>query len=289
MARHAIDGHTRTVGIFGDPIAHTRSPAMHNAAFQALGLPYVYLPFHVRPADLVKAVHGVRALGLLGLNVTVPHKERIVRCLDSLSPESELCGAVNTVVNQDGQLFGDNTDGRGFLNSLQEAKLSPRGIEVVLIGAGGSARAVLVSLIRARCAAIRIVNRTQANARKLVRTYRRTGDTRLEALPLDSLRDPAVVSGVRLVINASSVGLHDDEFLPLAYTATQAGCLFYDLLYRPDRTPFLRHARAAGRPVMDGRRMLLHQGALAFSLWTGRPAPLEVMDRALRRALRQTA
>ena len=289
MARHTIDGHTRTVGIFGDPITHTRSPAMHNAAFQALGLPYVYLPFHVRPADLLKAVHGVRALGLLGLNVTVPHKERIVRYLDSLSPEAELCGAVNTVVNQDGQLFGDNTDGRGFLNSLQEAKLSPRSIEVVLIGAGGSARAVLVSLIRARCAAIRIVNRTQANARKLVRTYRRTGETRLEALPLDSLRDPAVVSGVRLVINASSVGLHDDEFLPLAYTATQAGCLFYDLLYRPDRTPFLRHARAAGRPVMDGRRMLLHQGALAFSLWTGRPAPLEVMDRALRRALRQTA
>ena len=242
----------------------------------------------VRPIWL-RAVHGVRALGLLGLNVTVPHKERIVRYLDSLSPEAELCGAVNTVVNQDGQLFGDNTDGRGFLNSLQEAKLSPRGIEVVLIGAGGSARAVLVSLIRARCAAIRIVNRTQANARKLVRTYRRTGEARLEALPLDSLRDPAVVSGVRLVINASSVGLHDDEFLPLAYTATQAGCLFYDLLYRPDRTPFLRHARAAGRPVMDGRRMLLHQGALAFSLWTGRPAPLEVMDRALRRALRQTA
>lgn len=289
MARHTIDGHTLTVGIFGDPIAHTRSPAMHNAAFQALRLPYVYLPFHVRPADLVKAVHGVRALGLLGLNVTVPHKERIVRCLDSLSPEAELCGAVNTVVNRDGQLFGDNTDGRGFLNSLQEAKLSPRGIEVVLIGAGGSARAVLVSLIRARCAAIRIVNRTQANARKLVRTYRRTGETRLEALPLDSLCDPAVLSSVRLVINASSVGLHDDEFLPLAYTATQAGCLFYDLLYRPDRTPFLRHARAAGRPVMDGRRMLLHQGALAFSLWTGHPAPLEVMDRALRRALQQTA
>ena len=289
MARHTIDGHTRTIGIFGDPIAHTRSPAMHNAAFQALGLPYVYLPFHVRPADLVRAVRGMRALGLLGLNVTVPHKERIVRCLDSLSPEAELCGAVNTVVNQDGHLFGDNTDGRGFLNSLQEAKLSPRGIEVVLIGAGGSARAVLVSLIRARCAAIRIVNRTQANARKLVRTYRRTGETRLEALPLDSLRDPAVLSGAKLVINASAVGLHDDEFLPLAYTATQAGCLFYDLLYRPDRTPFLRHARAAGRPVMDGRRMLLHQGALAFSLWTGRPAPLEVMDRALRRALRQTA
>lgn len=289
MARQTIDGQTRVVGIFGDPIAHTRSPAMHNAAFRALGLPYVYVPFHVRPAELAKAVHGIRAFSLAGINVTVPHKERIVHHLDTLSPEAELCGAVNSIVNQDGHLFGDNTDGRGFLNSLQEGNLSPRGAEVVLIGAGGSARAVLVSLIRACCAAIRIVNRTQANARKLVHAYQRVGKTRLEALPLDVLRDPTLFSGVRLVINTTSVGLYGDDFLPLAYASTQAGCLFYDLLYRPDQTAFLKHARAARRPVMDGRRMLLHQGALAFSLWTGQPAPLGVMDRALRRSLQQPA
>ncbi len=289
MVHQTIDGQTRIVGIFGDPIAHTRSPAMHNAAFRALELPYVYVPFHVRSAELARAVHGIRALGLVGINVTVPHKERIVRHLDALSPEAELCGAVNSVVNNDGRLFGDNTDGRGFLNSLQEGDLSPREAEVVLIGAGGSARAVLSALIRAQCAAVRIVNRTQASASKLVRTYRQAGKTQLEALPLDALRDPALFSGVRLVINTTSAGLQSDDFPPLAYTATQAGCLFYDLLYRPDQTPFLRHAQAARRPVMDGRRMLLHQGALAFSLWTGHPAPLEIMDQALQRSLRQPA
>ncbi len=289
MARQTIDGQTRIIGIFGDPIAHTRSPAMHNAAFRALALPYVYIPFHVRPGELAKATRGIRALNLHGINVTVPHKERIIRSLDTLSPEAELCGAVNTVVHQDGQMFGDNTDGRGFVNSLQESGLAPSGAEVVLIGAGGSARAVLVSLIRAQCAAVKIVNRTKAKARKLIRASQPAGKTRLEALPLDTLRDPALFAGVELVINATSVGLHGDEFPPLAYAATPASCLFYDLLYRPEHTPFLRRARAVGRPALDGRRMLLHQGALAFSLWTGQPAPLEVMGRALQRSLRQLA
>lgn len=289
MAHQTIDGQTRIIGIFGDPIAHTRSPAMHNAAFRSLTLPYVYVPFHVRPGELAKATRGIRALNLRGINVTVPHKERIIRSLDTLSPEAELCGAVNTVVNRDGRLFGDNTDGRGFVNSLQENGLAPRGAEVVLIGAGGSARAVLVSLIRARCAAVRIVNRTEAKAGKLVRACQPAGKTRLDALPLNTLRDPALFAGVGLVINATSAGLHGDAFPPLAYAATPAGCLFYDLLYRPERTPFLKHARAAGRPAMDGQQMLLHQGALAFALWTGQPAPLEVMGRALRRSLRQPA
>ena len=261
---------------------------MQNAAFQALGLAYIYTPFLVEPADLAKAVHGIRALNLVGINVTVPHKERIVRYLDTLSPEAELCGAVNTVVNQNGRLFGDNTDGRGFVESLRERKLSPRRAEVVLIGAGGSARAVLVSLMQSGCTRIRIVNRTQSHARALARTYRSVGKTQLEVFPLDALKDPHLFSNVSLVINSTSVGLHRDEFPPLAYTATQPSCLFYDLLYRPDQTPFLRQATAARRPSVDGRRMLLHQGALAFSLWTGQPAPLSVMDRALQRSLRQT-
>lgn len=262
---------------------------MQNAALQALDLPYIYTPFLVQPADLAKAVHGIRALNLVGINVTVPHKERIVRYLDTLSPEAELCGAVNTVVNQNGKLFGDNTDGRGFVASLREQKLSPHRAEVVLIGAGGSARAVLVSLIRAGCARVRIVNRTQAHARTLARTYQGVGTTQLEVFPLDALCDPHLFSSVSLVINSTSVGLHSNDYLPLAYTATQPSCLFYDLLYRPDQTPFLKQAQTVQRPVIDGRRMLLHQGALAFSLWTGQPAPLSVMQRALQRSLRQTS
>src|SRR5436190_16897971 len=140
-----ISRQTRIVGIFGDPIAHTRSPAMQNAAFRVCKLPYVYVPLLVHPPDLAKAVQAIRAYNLAGVNVTVPHKERIVRHLDALSEEAELCGAVNTVVNREGSLFGDNTDGRGFLASLQERGLSPRRREVVLIGAGGATRSVLVS------------------------------------------------------------------------------------------------------------------------------------------------
>lgn len=283
-----ITGQTRIVGIFGDPIAHTRSPAMQNAAFRASRLPYNYVPFLVRPPDLAKAVHAIRAYNLVGVNVTVPHKERIVRYLDVLSAEAELCGAVNTVVNHDGKLFGDNTDGRGFLVSLQERRFSPHGRDIIVIGAGGSTRALLVSLIRSGSAHIIIANRTLAKAQALVRTYRTLCKTQLEAVPLDMLQDPTLLKKAALIINCTSVGLHGEAFPSVAFNATPRTCLFYDLLYRPDLTSFLRQARAARRPILDGRRMLLHQGALAFSLWTNRPAPLEAMTKALNRALRST-
>jgi shikimate dehydrogenase len=283
-----INGQTRIVGIFGDPIVHTRSPAMQNAAFRARHLPYIYVPLLVHPPDLRKAVQAIRAYNLVGVNVTVPHKERIVRYLDALSAEANLCGAVNTVVNREGMLFGDNTDGRGFLVSLQERGFSPHRREVVIVGAGGSTRAVLVSLIRAGSERITIANRTLAKAQSLVRAYRALGKTQLEAVSLDTLQDPLLLKNATLVINCTSVGLRGEPFLPLTFSATPRSCLFYDLLYRPELTSFLQQARTARRPGVDGRRMLLHQGALAFSLWTRQPAPLEVMARALHRALRAT-
>jgi shikimate dehydrogenase len=275
------------VGIFGDPISHTRSPAMHNAAFRARGLPYVYVPFLVRSPDLAKAVQSIRTLHLVGVNVTVPHKERVAKYLDVLSAEAELCGAVNTIVNRDGTLFGDNTDGRGFLVSLQERNFSPRRREIVLIGAGGATRAVLVSLIRTGSARITIINRTLAKAQALARQYRSLCKTHLEPLPFDALRDPALFKETTLVVNCTSIGLHEEEFPSLPHHATPRNCLFYDLLYRPGLTSFLQQARRAHRTTLDGRRMLLHQGALAFSLWTQTPAPTEVMARALTRALQQ--
>jgi shikimate dehydrogenase len=234
-------------------------------------------------------VKSIRALNLVGVNVTVPHKERIVRHIDTLSTEAELCGAVNTIVNRNGELFGDNTDGRGFLASLQERGFSPRRNEVILIGAGGSARAVLVSLLRAGCKRVTIVNRTWTNAQSLVRIYRSVGKTHLEALSLEALHEPELLKNAALVINSTSVGLHGESFFPLAYEATPRMCVFYDLLYRPDLTSFLKPAKKAHRPVYDGRGMLLHQGALAFSLWTNTPAPLVTMARALSQALRRAA
>ena len=276
------------IGIFGDPVAHSRSPAMHNAAFRALDLPYVYVPFPVRPANLRDAARAIRSLDLAGVNVTVPHKEHIVRYVDELSPAAHSCKAVNTVVHRNGRLVGDNTDGLGFLRSLTERRRSVRGREVVLIGAGGAARAVLVALIQAGCARVTVVNRTPANAARLIRASRAAGSTTLAAAPLAALQDPKLLARAALVVNSLPLGLHGGDFPALAYRAAPRTCLFYDLVYGAEPTRFLRNAAQAGRPTLDGRRMLLHQGAAAFALWTGRPAPLRVMSGALSRALRET-
>ena len=285
MTTLSVNGETRVIGIFGQPIAHTRSPALHNAAFRALGLPYVYLPFSVPPAALGKATAGIRALNLVGVNVTVPHKEKILRYLDELSPAASLYRAVNTVINRHGSLYGENTDGQGFLRSLAERKRSVQDRDIVLIGAGGAARAVLVALIQAGSAQITIANRTQAHAKKLIRAYQSLGPTRLVSASLEALQDPARMKRAALVVNGISLGLHNDTFPALDYGATPRGCLFYDLVYGPQPTVFLQRAHHAQRPTLDGRRMLLHQGALAFELWTGHPAPLRVMSSALARSL----
>ena len=285
MATLSVNGETQVIGIFGNPIAHTCSPAMHNAAFRALDLPYIYIPFCVPSAALGKATSGIRSLNLVGINVTVPHKEKIVRYLDELSPAASLYRAVNTVINRHGTLYGENTDGQGFLRSLSERKRSVRDREVVLIGAGGAARAVLVALIQADSAQITIVNRTQANAKKLIRAYQSLGTTQLESAPLEALQDPILMKRAALVVNSIPLGLHNDAFPALDYGATPRRCLFYDLIYGPQPTVFLQRARHAQRPTLDGRRMLLHQGALAFELWTGHPAPLRVMSSALTQSL----
>ena len=285
MTTLSVNGETRVIGIFGQPIAHTRSPALHNAAFRALGLPYVYLPFSVPPAALGKATAGIRALNLVGVNVTVPHKEKILRYLDELSPAASLYRAVNTVINRHGSLYGENTDGQGFLRSLAERKRSVQDRDIVLIGAGGAARAVLVALIQAGSAQITIANRTQAHAKKLIRAYQSLGPTQLVSASLEALQDPARMKRAALVVNGIPLGLHNDTFPALDYGATPRGCLFYDLVYGPQPTVFLQRAHHAQRPTLDGRRMLLHQGALAFELWTGHPAPLRVMSSALARSL----
>ena len=285
MTTLSVNGETRVIGIFGQPIAHTRSPALHNAAFRALGLPYVYLPFSVPPAALGKATAGIRALNLVGVNVTVPHKEKILRYLDELSPAASLYRAVNTVINRHGSLYGENTDGQGFLRSLAERKRSVQDRDIVLIGAGGAARAVLVALIQAGSAQITIANRTQAHAKKLIRAYQSLGPTQLVSASLEELQDPARMKRAALVVNGIPLGLHNDTFPALDYGATPRGCLFYDLVYGPQPTVFLQRAHHAQRPTLDGRRMLLHQGALAFELWTGHPAPLRVMSSALARSL----
>lgn len=277
--RPRISGRTRVVGIIGDPVAHSRSPAMHNAAFATLGLDWVYVPLHVDAADVPAAVAAVRALGMAGVNVTVPHKEAVLPHLDALTPLARRVGAVNTVVNRNGRLLGDNTDVHGFAATLRQHGARLRGRHALVIGAGGAARAVLAALTESGVGRVTIANRTAARAADLARRLR---GPRRDVVPLAALQDPARLADVALVVNTTSLGLYDTTFPPLAVTATPTRCLFIDLLYGRD-TAFLRAARRAGRPTGDGSEMLLHQGARAFTLWTGRRAPLAAMRAALRR------
>jgi shikimate dehydrogenase len=289
-----VAGGTRVYAILGDPVAHSLSPAMQNAAFAAAGLDAIYVPFRVASAELATAVAGLRAAGVAGWNVTVPHKESMVSLVDELRPRARVCGAVNTVVRTRRGLVGDNTDGAGFVAALAEARRSPRGIAVLLIGAGGSARGVAHALVAAGAAHVVIANRTRARAAALAAAL---GTRKATAAGLELLRERTALAHFELIVNSTSTGLASlphgrapaDALRGLPFEATRPDALCCDLVYGSRPSAFLRRARRAGRPTMDGAGMLLHQGALAFELWTGRPAPLAVMRRALRRALLITA
>ena len=275
-----VEGTTRVVGIFGDPVDHSLSPRMHNAAFRALELDYAYVPFRPTTRTIGAAVEAIRALGLVGVNITVPFKGDVIPHLDRVSDAARAAGAVNTIVNRDGTLLGDNTDVPGFSAALAAAGFRVRGKRALVIGAGGAARGVVYALLAGGAAEVVVANRTRARAADLAKVFA-SDKARLRLESLDALVDTAFLATRELVVNSTSVGLHGGEFLDYAARATPARCVHFDVAYREGLTPFLKLARAARRPLVDGRHMLLHQGALAFRLFTGKKAPLEVMARAI--------
>jgi shikimate dehydrogenase len=281
----SMTGRTQVIGIIGDPVEHSLSPAMHNAAFRRLGLDAIYVPFHVRPPELEDAMAGVRALGVSGLNVTVPHKETIIPLLDGLSAEARRLGAVNTVVRRGPQLLGHNTDSRGFRAALEAARVEIAGRSCLVIGAGGAACAVAAALLGGRCRELTVVNRTLQRADRLAARLRPAGKrSRLRVAPWSVLTERGFLGNVDMLVNCTPAGLGGQRLDAIAYEATARACVFVDLVYGPTPTPFLARARRLGRRTLDGLGMLLHQGALAFTLWTGRAAPLAAMATALRRA-----
>lgn len=279
-----ISGTTKVCGLFGDPVEHSFSPAMQNAAFSSLGLDYVYVPFLVTPADLGQALAAVRALNLVGVNVTVPHKEKVLPFLDELAPEAEIAGAVNTIVRQGGRLSGHNTDGAGFLRALEaDAGFAPEGKNVLVLGAGGAARAVSAALARAGAREIRIAGRTAQKAAALAREINERTRGRARAIRWGEEDLLEALPDVQLVVQATPVGMHPrpEDCPPFPFQGLQSGHLVCDLIYHPPLTKFLARAKAAGARILNGLGMLLYQGVLAFELWTGVSAPVEVMRRAL--------
>jgi len=283
-----VDASTRMVVLLGHPVHHSYSPAMQNAAFRAAGLNLVYLAAAVPPERLAAAVAAVAALDMPGANVTVPHKERVTSFLDEVAPEARLLGAVNTIVHRDGRLVGHNTDGTGFRRALREAGYDPRGETAVVLGAGGAARAVALSLALEGAKEIVVFNRSADRAQQLAALVRERGGERAEALSWEALEKQSLearsaFARAGLVVQTTSLGMspRPEDGPPVPPEWMSANHLAYDLVYNPSETAFLRMARQAGARTAGGAGMLLHQGAAAFELWTGRDAPLDAMKRAL--------
>ncbi len=279
----AIRATTRVIAILGDPVEHSLSPAMHNAAFAALGLDFAYVALRVRPAALEEAIEGVRALGFAGLNVTVPHKEAVLSLLDDLSPAARTIGAVNTVVRRGDRLKGENTDGPGFLSAVAKLGFRARGKRAVLLGAGGSARAVAWALGRAGVSRLTILNRSPKRAAALAASVRRGCSASVLVSGFDSTGSAELLEEADIVVNCTSLGLDGRTAPPVEIAVTPRHCLFYDLVYRLGPTPLVSAARRRGRRAENGLGMLVEQAALAFRIWTGRAAPVATMRRALPR------
>ena len=301
---HSITGNTRIIGVIGEPVTHSRSPQMHNAALAETGLDYVYVPFHVTAEAISNALTGFLAINVVGINVTLPHKQSVIPYLATISREAELIGAVNTLTFTDGQIHGENTDAPGFLRSLEEAgAVVPVGEDAVVLGAGGSARAIVVALVLAGVRSIVIANRTVSKAvalaeeltEKIFGEKNKGNNTTVSEIDIETssvhqaeligmgLQDsrlPDVVNGSVLLVNTSSSSM--DPSIPLLINPDwlQQNATVCDIVYTPPMTSLLIAAEKKCR-LVGGIGMLVHQGAISFQRWTGVEPCVDTMRKAL--------
>ncbi len=277
--RDNISGKTKICALIGDPVEHTMSPAIHNAAFSEMGLDYVYVAFGVKAEELGKAIDGMRALNIRGLSVTMPHKVAVPRLLDRLDPLAEKIEAVNTIVNDDGILTGYNTDATGFLQALLERGVEPKGKNIAILGAGGASRAVSF-ILADRGANLVILNRLLELdwAIELARRISQTFSRDVEALELNRDNLIKALAKADILVNATSVGMSPDiNETPVPSDLLKPGLIVYDIIYNPIKTKLLKDAEAVGAETISGVDMLVWQGVLAFEKWTGHKPPVELM------------
>ena len=283
-----IDGNTRVVGIIGNPLGHTLSPTIHNAAFDYMGLNWCYIPVPVEEGRLPEAVEGIRALRLAGVNVTMPFKTEVIPLLDEVAMFARSVGAVNTILMDKGRLIGYNTDGGGFCTALtRDLDYEVKGRRVFILGAGGAARSVTVSLALAGVSSITIVDLSADRSRRLAEVIRRSApEVRVSWLSPDDSRD-MVVADSDVIINATPLTAFQGSVLGVPVAMLNRNQLVCDLNYSLNKPPLLLEAEAMGARVVDGKGMLLYQAAAAFEIWTGLEAPVEVMRTALLKALEE--
>lgn len=271
------------VGAFGDPIAENPTRVMFEAAFRKLNLQWMYLNINVKGGNLRDAVRGLRAMNFSGINLTIPHKVQVIKYLDDVSDDAALMGAVNTVRREGEMLVGENTDGKGFITALTvDAAVDPKGKQVVLLGAGGAARAISVELALAGVKEIVVVNRTEKRGKELTSLLNKKTHTHARYEKWD--RTYRVPDGTDILVNATSIGLFPDvEARPdIDYESIVRGMNVCDVIPNPPRTPFLTEAEKRGAHTIDGLGMLVYQAAIAFRMWTGVEAPVDEMKKAIR-------
>jgi len=276
-----VSGKTKVCGVIGDPIEHTLSPIMHNAAFEALKIDYVFLAFKVEVAKVKNAVDGMRALGIHGLNVTMPHKNAVIKYLDELDPTAKTVASANTILNKNGKLFGFNTDGVGALNALQLNGVEVKGKKIMLLGAGGAAKAIAYTISQEADELV-ILNRTPEQATELANLLKQKFNKKINADALTPKTVKDSLAKVDVAINATSVGMEPNAHqTPISPELLRPDLAVMDIVYNPLETKLAKDAKVAGAKVVSGVEMLIYQGAASFEIWTACNAPVEVMRRAV--------
>ena len=275
-----ISGKTRVCAIIGDPVEHSLSPVMHNAAFKELGLNLVYVAFTVTTKELKDAILGARRLGLRGLNVTMPHKNAVMNYLDEVDATAKAIGAVNTILSNQGKLIGYNTDGNGAMIALQENGVYPEEKKLVLLGAGGAAKAIAYHAAQ-DVEELVILNRTPEKAKKIADVLRKSFGNKVKGGMLSSTVLKDELETADILVNATSVGMHPDvNISPVLSSLLRRDLCVMDIIYNPLETRLIADAKSVGAKVVSGLEMLIYQGAVAFEIWTNCPAPVEVMRNA---------
>lgn len=278
------------LGVFGHPVAHSRSPEIQNAALRSCKIDMLYGRFEIAPGEIDDALKLVRQLGFVGLNLTVPHKIAALELVDEIDPDARRAGAVNTIKIDDGTFRGFNTDGKGFARAIREEfVVDLRDLRVMVLGAGGAARAIALQCARERCERLVLANRTFEKAKALTEQLREffagpkvLGPVpRLQAIPWEESALRFQIGNSDLIVNATSLGLKHTDPSPIPAGLLEPHLMVYDTVYAPYRTPLVSAAIEAGARAANGSSMLLHQGALAFEVWFGREAPIDVMRAAL--------
>lgn len=277
-----INSKTKLIGIFGYPLQHSLSPIMHNKALQKMGLNYCYVPLEVKPDDIGKAVEAIRFLDILGVNVTIPYKEKVIEYLDSLSPEAEACAAVNLIKNESGRLVGHNTDGQGFVCGLQEAGIEVKG-NILLIGAGGAARAVGHALAEEKIQEIFLLDINRLKAEELAQFIRKQTGTKCQGLEMNGDIIRELKTTANIIINCTPVGMYPKvEDSPLDnLEGVKEQAVLCDLIYNPLQTKLLAMGEEKGLRTINGLPMFVHQGALTLKILTGEDPPVAYMKEVI--------